>query len=481
MSDVITTDEMIGIILGQKESQFFDCKRARIDPAKALETVVAFANADGGTFVFGLEDPAKAQGTARLIGVSEKSQNIDDLINLIPKEIVPPLANIKQEEIPIKNVRGEDDRLLVLKIERSSEVHSLRRGDTFLRRGASTRKLTAQEIIRLKYAKGSVHFESEPVDVLWDDLDSDLVARFQQDNKSTNTDKMQFFKDNGLAVIHDGKVTLNKAAVLLFGKNPSVSLKFKCGIKVSHYLGTEPNFSGEPNFLRRPFTIEGPLIRQIQEALKYLETWLVNPPKLKGASFKNSVKYPSWVMQEAVTNAVIHRDFSIQNDIQIRIFDNRIEVESPGILPGQVTVTNIRHERFARNPIILRTLNRFGEDAPNLDIGEGVDRMFNMMKGANLYDPVYWSDDLSENAVTVILFNFERVSYWDAVSRYLDEHLRITNGEVRKITGIKDTLKASRLLKQWTKQKLLEEAQGVAKKSKYYHKPGVKPEARLFS
>ena len=87
----------------------------------------------------------------------------------------------------------------------------------------------------------------------------------------------------------------------------------------------------------------------------------------------------------------------------------------------------------------------------------------------------------SVNADKTQFFNLERVSYWDTVSQYLEEHLRITNSEIRKITGIKDTVKASRLLKQWTKQKLLEEAEGVAKKSKYYHKPGVKPEARLFS
>ena len=448
----------------------------------SLEIIVAFANAEGGTLVLGMDDPNKVNRKDRLVGVLEKPDNIDELINLIPKEITPPLPKIHHEEVPIKNIQGQEDKLFVLKVEQSAEVHSLRRGDTFLRRGASSRKLTAQEIIRLKYAKGSAHFESEPVEgVSWDDLDNDLVVKFQQANHSMNSNRQQFFKDNGLVVTHNEKIVLNRAAVLLFAKNPSVVLGSKCGIKVAHYVGTVPNYSGEPNFLRRPFTIEGALVRQIHEALKYLETWLVNPPKLKGASFRNSVRYPSWVLQEAIANAVIHRDYSIQDDIQIRIFDDRIEVESPGILPGQVTIVNIRHERFARNPVILRTLNRFGDDAPNLDIGEGVDRMFNMMKEANLYDPVYLSAQEGQNSVAVVLFNFERVGYWDAVSRYLDEHLKISNSEVRKITGIKDTIKASRLLKQWTKQNFLEESEGTGKKMKYYYKPGIKPEARLFS
>jgi len=474
--------DIVQIILDFKEWQTFECKRAQAAPSKILETVVAFANAEGGLLVLGLEDPDKATAEKRIIGISENLDNISEIINLIPKEISPPLPTVNQHRIPIVNVNGIKDELLMLDIERSTDVHSLKRGDTYLRRGRQNHKLTAQEIIRLKYAKGSIRYESEPAfNVDTSDLDGDLLRRFQQETGSTNSNILQFLKDSGLTYRDNGKEILSKAAVLLFAKNPTVTLRSKCGIKISHYFGVKPAYSGDPNFLRKPFTIEGPLLYQIQEAYKYLETWLINPPKLKGATFRTSLRYPKWALQEAITNAVIHRDYSIQNDIQLRIFDNRIEMESPGIFPGHVTVANLRTERFARNPIILRTLNRFGNESPNLDIGEGVDRMFKTMKGANLYDPIYFPPHITPNSVLLFLFNIERVSYWDTVSKYLDKKFKITNRELRRITGISDTLKASRLLKTWAKQGLLEEGKGVSKKMKYYHKTGVKLKSSLFS
>lgn len=183
--------------------------------------------------------------------------------------------------------------------------------------------------------------------------------------------------------------------------------------------------------------------------------------------------------REAIANAVIHRDYSIQNDIQVRIFDDRIEIESPGTYPGHITVFNIRTERFARNPVVLRTLNRFRE-APNLDIGEGVDRMFKIMHENHLYQPLYIPPKIRPNSVSLILFNLQRIEYWDTISHYLDKNFKITNREMRKITGISDTLKTSRMLKSWVDKGLLERI-GQAKKTVYYKKPGVEPPLDLFS
>ncbi len=475
--------DILQFLLDSKEWQLFECKRASDNLSKAIEAVVALANSEGGLLVIGLEDPDKASGKTRLIGISESPDQVSEFMNLIAKEITPPLHQIKEHDIPITNIKGDKDLLKVFAIERSTDVHSLKRGDTFIRRGRHNRKLTADEIIRLKYAKGAIKFESEAArHVRLEDLNQDLLNKYKQYTGSQSKDTWQFLKDNGLTSEHDGKTHLNKACVLLFSPNPAVGLRSKCSVKISHYYGDKPNYSGEPNFVRKPFTIEGPLIHQIQKTVQYFHEWLESsPPKLQGAGFRRTRRYPEWVLQEAITNAVIHRDYSIQDDIQIRIFDNRIEVESPGIFPGHVTISNIRHERFSRNPIILRTLNRFGEEAPNLDIGEGVDRMFKMMVDANLYEPLYMSPAMAPNSVFVVLLNLERVTYWDTVSEYLNQHLYITNQQLRKITGISDTIKASRLLKTWTKQGLLEQVVKGGYKHTYYQKPGTKLDANLFS
>ncbi len=463
-------------IQGKDEWQTFECKRAKIKPSKALETVVAFANTNGGVFIIGLEDPQKATGQERLFGISENRDNVSELLKLITQDI-NPAVDCKTYELAVTNIKGEVDNLLILRIIKSNDIHSLKNGDTYIRRGNQNNKIGADEIIRLKYEKGAISVESESSGINdFSELDEELLKIYQTDTRAESQDRFQFLKDNGL--IKDA--FFSKAAILLFGKNPSVQLKSKVGIKISHYYGIDANYSGQPNFVRKPFTIEGPLLHQIEKAVEYFrEVKDTSGLYLSGATFNPLLKIPEWVFQEAVTNAVIHRNYAIQDDVHIRIFANRIEVISPGQYPGSITPQNIREERFARNPIVLRTLNRF-QESPNLDIGEGVDRMFKLMQEKNLYDPIY-IDSGTINHVAVILLNLQRVEYWDVVSKYLQDHYKITNSEAREITGIKDTLKMTRLLNKWVSQKVLIKVSGKSKKHTYYTTLGFASSISLFS
>ncbi|KKS93196.1 MAG: AAA-4 family protein [Parcubacteria group bacterium GW2011_GWA2_43_13] len=473
--------EIIKIFLDTQEWQTFECKRAAIEPAKLLETVVAFANTEGGYIVVGLEDPSKAEGHKRLLGISENLDNISEFLKLIEKEIEPPLNLWGKFELDITNVNGLPDKLFVVNIKKSNDVHSLKRGDTFVRKGRQNVKIGSTEIMRLKYEKGAIKFENEKSGITsLTEIDVDLLVIYKKDTASEGLSDWQFLKDNGLAVGIEGSFELTKAGALLFSKNPAVDLKNKCGIKISHYYGTKPAYTGKPNFVARPFTIEGPLLRQIEQSIRYFrEVVKKSPPKLSGATFHPTFLVPEWAFQEAITNAVIHRNYSVQDDIQVRFFDDRVEVESPGTYPGHITIENIRNERFARNPLILRTLNRF-QSAPNLDIGEGVDRMFRVMKEEGLYEPLFFPPTLRPNTVLLLLLNLHKIEYWDTVSKYLNEQYRITNAKAREITSITDVLKMSRLLRGWAEKGLLEKI-GKAKKDRYYRKPGQEMPKGLFS
>lgn len=466
--------KLVDILLSNEEWQTFECKRAAVQPNRLLETVVAFANTDGGTVVVGLEDPSKAEGKNRLVGISENPDNVSEFLKLISKEIDPPIIILNHFEIEIENKQKKHDRLLLVRIEKSNEVHSLKKGDTFVRRGRQNFKIGATEILRLKYEKGTAKFENESSSVNdLTELNLQLLKRYKKDTNSENEDDWQFLKDNGLANKSSGKFFLTKAGILLFAKNPSVLLGNKCGVKIIRYYGNEPSYTGEPNFVQRPFTIEGPLIFQIEKTIAYFrDTVKSSPPKLKLGKFRPGLLIPEWVFQEAITNAIIHRNYFLQDDIQIRFFDDRIEVESPGTYPGHITVSNIRSERFSRNPIVQRTLNRF-QDAPNLDIGEGVDRMFKTMKENNLYEPLFFPPKLRPNSVLLYLLNLQRVGYWDTVSNYLDSRFSITNCEARRITNVNDTLKMSRLLRTWVNKGLLEKVGGQFKGKTFYRKPGI--------
>lgn len=473
--------DIVKIFLDTQEWQTFECKRAAIKPADLLETIIGFANADGGLVVVGLEDPLKEHGEKRLIGISENPDNISEFLKLIDKEIDPPLILWGKFELNITNAQGLPDKLLVFNIKKSNDVHSLKRGDTYVRKGRQNIKIGSTEIMRLKYEKGAIKFEGEKSGITsLENLDRNLLDEYKKDTLSAESDYWQFLKDNGLAVGDNGKYELTKAGVLLFAKNPAINLASKCGIKISHYYGTKPTFTGKPNFVARPFTIEGPLMKQIEQAIEYFRNIVKNsPPKLSGASFNPTFLVPEWAYQEAITNAVIHRNYFVQDDIQVRFFDDRVEIESPGTYPGHITTENIRTERFARNPLILRTLNRF-QTAPNLDIGEGVNRMFKVMKEQNLYEPLFFPPTIRPNSVLLFLFNIHRVEYWDTVSKYLDENYRITNKIARDITDVHDVLKVSRLLHGWVEKGLLEKI-GKAKKDSYYRKPGQEVPKDLFS
>ncbi len=476
----MTDAEKIKILLNQPEWEAFECKRVLVEPLKLLTSVIALANTNGGWLVLGLEDPAKAKGAKRLIGISEKPDNASEFLKLITKEIDPPNIVYQKHEIAITNTNGQPDKIIALRIEKSNNVHSLKKGDTFARKGSQNIKIGATEIMQIGYEKGTIKYENERADLATlEDLNYDLVNQYKADLESVETDDKAFLLDNLLATQHNGEFKLTKGAVLLFGKNPATLLGSKCSIKITRYYGNQPNYTGEPNFVERPVSIEGPLLHQIQQTMVYFRQVVrSSPPKLRGALFRPSFLVPEWVFQEAVTNAVIHRNYSIENDVQVRFFDDRVEIESPGSYPGPVTVRNIRYTRYSRNPIILRTLNRFRE-GPNMDIGEGVDRMYKIMDSKNLYEPWYTAPTIKPYSVFLTLFNVQKTEYWDTVSKYLNDNYQITNKGARSVTGIADVLKMSKLLRAWTKRGLLEMA-GSNKRDIYYRKPGQRiPEISL--
>jgi ATP-dependent DNA helicase RecG len=155
--------------------------------------------------------------------------------------------------------------------------------------------------------------------------------------------------------------------------------------------------------------------------------------KRLGEEGLEAVEYPEEALHEVITNAVLHRDYSIVADVQIRVFDNRVEVESPGRLPGHVTIANILDSQSARNPALVRLINKF-PNPPNKDLGEGLDTAFRAMETLRLKPPVILEKDAS---VLVVIRHESLGSPEELVMRYIENHEEITNTVAREITGIK--------------------------------------------
>lgn len=215
----------------------------------------------------------------------------------------------------------------------------------------------------------------------------------------------------------------------MFADEPQICLPKRSAIKIFRY-----KTAGEADrdmLAEIPITVEGCAYDQIYKAVDITKEILESIRKL-GKGFETIV-YPEETLHEIITNAVLHRDYSIATDIQIRIFDNRVEVESPGKLPGSVTPENILDSQSARNPKIVRLINKFPH-APNKDVGEGLNTAFEAMKKIRLKEPQISE---TENSVLVVIKHEKLASPEEIVISYLLKNDTIRNNIGRGITGIK--------------------------------------------
>lgn len=333
--------------------------------------------------------------------------------------------------------------------------------------------MTAAEITELSYRRGVRSAESEPLPIELELLATDAWARFvAARGLRSGTQAEQLFRI-GLTEKVGGEILPRRAAVLLFAEEPGSLLAAhgtRADIRLMVYDGNAVKAGPTPNLRKQPKTIRGPLIDQIDEAVRAVQDELAQGIILSSSGFKTRHVYPDRVMKEAIVNAVIHRDYRLNRDIFIRIFDNRIEVESPGIFPGAITLANIASAgSIARNPLIASALREFPLP-PNIDAGEGVRMMFAEMAAAHLYPPQYAQNTATAvESVTVTLLNLERPSVWDEVNDWIDRKGQIANSDLCRIAQV-DTLKASRMLKTWLEQGVLVALADRAKRNMAYAK-----------
>lgn len=164
-----------------------------------------------------------------------------------------------------------------------------------------------------------------------------------------------------------------------------------------HFRMKEEKFGTEMNVIKDGI-FEGTLLNMINEAIAYLDTQVKEKTYLgSDGTFVTDEEYPKFVRQELIVNAVTHRAYSITGtDIQIKMFDDHIVVESPGKLPGLVRADNIRFTHFSRNPKIAEFLKNYKFVK---EFGEGVNRMCNELEQVGLKDPVYHTNAFMLQAV----------------------------------------------------------------------------------
>ena len=383
------TDEQIDLLLRTEESHFVDLKATEISPASATKSASAFANTSGGELFIGIDERIGDTGKERAWRGFGDQEAANGLIQSL--EAMSPLGNHYSVEF-LRNTKrpGIVAHITVFK---SREILAASNGKIYVRRGAQKLPVEGVEALqRLKYDKGLVSFEDEHVNVDAQDIwNSETCINFMLDVIPSSDPEVWLEKQR---VIVNGRVTV--AGALLFADEPQAILPKRSAVKIFRY---NTKAEGERDTLAfDPLTIEGSLYDVIYAAVEKSKE-IVESIKKLGATGMESVSYPQEALHEIITNAVLHRDYSIAADTQVRIFDNRIEIESPGRFPGHITPANVLSEQFARNPKIVRLINKF-PDPPNKDVGEGLNAAFEAMEKLRLKKP---SIEERENSVLVVL------------------------------------------------------------------------------
>ena len=438
-----------------EETQTIEIKRLDGNKVvkKIIQTIIAMANTDGGTIILGIDDPEKTKlkGMDRIFGIEENINLFDSIFHEI-RNIVPPIANLKPDISKI--TKGKS--IALLNIPKAIESFYSIENQVWVRLHKSNKRLSPQEVVKFNYAKGFEKADKELVDVDFELLQTGYFEDWQKSRKIMNGKIEDVLFQTGLArKDNSGKLKPTRAAVLLFARFPTNLIETKCAVRVLQLKGTVEKFGYTPNYLQVPKTIDGPIIDVIKNSQEYVLNLLKTGITIR-SGFINKYKIPERAIKEAITNAIIHRDYHIKRDIEIRIFEDRIEFLSPGLFPYNITEKNIGFVRSDghRNDLLVKHLREFSEP-PNLDLNEGVRAMRKEMNNQNLYPPIFFTYPLYEDSVKVILFNENQPSEWEKIRNYLERNKYINNKTAREITGEAQTYKISRLFKKWVNKGLL--------------------------
>ncbi len=377
---MILTNMTIEEMCTATEKQQFDRKSAKIDATAIAAPMIAFANADGGLLAIGIED------NGQITGIDEYTKNINEILRA-PFDFCQPSIMIETETVDCIDCKGKENHILLIRISQSGELHANHRDEVFLRIGDKSKKLSFDERLQLMYAKGARYYEDEPVfrsDL--EDIDMDFVADYCEKIGYKKSAEDYIKQNKGFIVNINGRQEMSGAAILMFGKRPQ-SFFQRARVRFIRYEGTEAKVGAEMNVVKDKI-FEGRILDLTEQTIEYVRTQIKEHTYLgHDARFVTEPEYPEFVWKELIVNAIAHRDYSIKGtDIQIKMFDDHITVESPGSLPGIVRLNNMREVHFSRNPKIAGLLHEYEYVR---EFGEGIDRMYMEMKQAGLPEPEY--------------------------------------------------------------------------------------------
>ncbi|MDX2249176.1 MAG: ATP-binding protein [Bacteroidia bacterium] len=347
------------------------------------EALVAFANADGGAIIIGVED----DGT--ITGIPHSEDQIQMMLNAVNTHVYQnhklPLNNTNKLEI-------EGKIILYFSVNKGTTmIYQLPDGRCIRRKDKATVPAAVDQIQFERQEVKSREFDSQFVDgALVTDLDVTFLKGVA-DQYIEGLSVERYLQQIGLAEYGLNSLRLRRAALLLFAKDID-KWHPRCQVRFLRVNGNTLE-AGEKYNVISDETIKGNIFELIFKTWEHLRLYLAYKTELNAnTQFEQKYIYPETAVKEALLNAIAHRDYSIANAIEIYIFNNKMEIKSPGALLSTLTIKNLyeregSHE--SRNALVARVLR---ENQLMRELGEGLKRIFELMKEQEFQRPELYSN-----------------------------------------------------------------------------------------
>ena len=370
------TIELIELLSRGEDShtQFKQAQDIRNATSLAAE-MAAFANAEGGRILIGVDD------LGSIVGITQDDiRRLNNLVSNVASENVRPPIN------PItENMSTEKGLVMVVTIrEGLSKPYADNQGIFWMKSGANKRPVTSrEEIQRMMQRAGLVHADGVPVEgTTLDSLDDDHFNGFFQ--KQSGRSVKQALEDSGLTMARllnnlglAKDETLNLAGLLLFGRDPQRH-RPAFVVKAVSFVGNDP--AGVK--YRDSEDIGGCLRDMHTRTMSFITRNLRRLQGDKDFNTEGDLEIPAVAIEELVVNMLLHRDYFISAPWRVMIFDDRVELISPGALPNNLTIENIRNGvSVIRNPLIASFATK---ELPYRGIGTGILRALALVPGLKL-------------------------------------------------------------------------------------------------
>jgi len=340
-----------------------------VQPERLPRALVSFANTDGGQLIIGVADDRA------ITGVADPDRVARDIDNVAANNCEPPITVIQEVlDVPRDDEPSAADHVVVVNVAKGDmRPYRTNQGLYYVRTTSGCRQASREELLRLFQATQSLYYDETPLPRAGKtDIDFDAVDRcLETTGQAGLKDDIERLLVNW-GLVSGGHPTI--AGMLLFGRDPQRFLPF-AQINAARFPGSDS--ANDPSDRK---DLAGRLLDVIDQAARFLDLHLRMPHEIRGFEPEPKPELPKEALREAIVNAVAHRDYTISGPIRLFIFDDRVEVHTPGKPPNTVTEGAMRAGvHVVRNPRIYARLSDAGLVTR---AGTGVRRMVRLVKEA---------------------------------------------------------------------------------------------------